>query len=191
VKMECQCLPRCPAIGVSVILVYWARNRSPRIARRTKNLGYEDMHANRRIAEIAATMVLMGAGAMTLTAPAHAANMASGHVVTSIRHAADFHPDGYEPRSVVSTLNCKVWINTKKVNGHWYAQGLLQSWNGVLCQMKLERRHYSGSYKKISSTYVAVNRKRQTGYHWDDRGYRARVCLWQQGDDSWRCGTGV
>jgi hypothetical protein len=109
--------------------------------------------------------------------------------------AANVRLAGYESRSYIRRGNCSAWVYTKKSRGHWYAKGVVRSAGKYAphCQMYLSRRHGSGAYKPVSESYIASRETRATGYHWDDRGYKARVCLsnLDRGDQKFYCGTGV
>ncbi|HKO85762.1 MAG TPA: hypothetical protein VJ140_14665, partial [Actinomycetota bacterium] len=124
-----------------------------------------------------------GVGNYVTQNPPYLGNFVIAHTV---------HPDGFEPSSVVTRGNCKAWMNTKKIHGHWYAQGLVRSWNRTHCVMMLQRKH-GGAWERITwYHWVKDNAQDHTGYYWDDRGYKARVCLqnldWN--DSSWHCGKG-
>ncbi|MFB6985261.1 hypothetical protein ACFC0C_26745 [Streptomyces sp. NPDC056178] len=134
------------------------------------------------------------AAVITVSTPALAgAAEASQDQVAGANTAVTVHPDGYEAGSVVTRGSCKGWLNTKKSSGHWYAQGLAQSWNSAHCGMMLERKYSSGSYGRVSNYYLLKNAKTHTAYHWDDKGYKSRVCIqnidWN--DSTWHCGKGI
>ncbi|MFE3197942.1 hypothetical protein [Embleya sp. NPDC059237] len=83
----------------------------------------------------------------------------------------------YEPSTVTwYGKNCKAWINTQKTNGAWYAQGLVHSWNGGKCTMILQRKH-DGVWSDASNPWSVTNGQTNTGWHWDDKGYKAAVCV--------------
>ncbi|MBB4787325.1 hypothetical protein [Streptomyces rapamycinicus] len=84
-------------------------------------------------------------------------------------------------------------MNAKKINGSWYAQGLIQSWNGAQCDMVLERSHNGSAYNIISGQHVVTNGADHTGYYWDHTGYKSRVCIANAsaGDTTWHCGKGI
>ncbi|MFF4490022.1 hypothetical protein ACFY0F_26605 [Streptomyces sp. NPDC001544] len=112
--------------------------------------------------------------------------------------ATPVHPDGFEPTSVVfeptsvvTDASCKGWMNTEKQNGNWFAQGLVQSWNGQSCYMYLERLH-NGSWTMVSSEHHVAGNADNTGWYWDDSGYKSRVCIWNaSGSQTWKCGGAV
>ncbi|MGW7692833.1 hypothetical protein ACWGMA_28890 [Streptomyces asiaticus] len=150
------------------------------------------MNAHKSIALAAAATAL--AGGLALAAPAHAVSTGRPAAAASAQHGV--HIDGYEPDSVVTRGACKGWMNTKKTDGHWFAQGLVQSWNGTRCAMILEREHNGGAYNMISDQHIVPDNgtdKDSTGYYWDHTGYKSRVCIanlsW--GDASWHCGKGI
>ncbi|MGY0059400.1 hypothetical protein ACWY4P_23065 [Streptomyces sp. LZ34] len=148
------------------------------------------MSTHKSIALAAAAAAL--AGGLAFAAPAQAGDTGRPVVAATAQHSV-VHADGYEPDSVVTRGACKGWMNTKKTNGHWFAQGLVQSWSGTRCAMILERKHNGGAYKMISDQHIVKNRKDHTGYYWDHTGYKARVCIanlnWN--DASWHCGKGI
>ncbi|MEU1449240.1 MULTISPECIES: hypothetical protein [Streptomyces] len=83
----------------------------------------------------------------------------------------------FEPSTVTwSGSNCKAWINTEQINGAWYAQGVVHSWNGADCGMNLIRYH-NGSWTQVSNEYEVVNGQTNTGWHWDDSGFKSAVCV--------------
>ncbi|GAA1900836.1 hypothetical protein [Actinomadura bangladeshensis] len=107
------------------------------------------------------------------------------------QQSAPVRPTGFEPASVVKRGPCKVWINTKKLHGRWNAQGVVYS-SSTVCGMKLERSHKRGKYKQISNFYLVKNGgQRNTGWHYDDHGYKTRVCLNLGSESSWHCGKGI
>ncbi|MGW2518090.1 hypothetical protein ACWC09_13930 [Streptomyces sp. NPDC001617] len=82
----------------------------------------------------------------------------------------------FEPSTVTwYGNNCKAWINTEKQSGDWYAQGLVHSWNGGDCTMKLMRYH-NGEWTEITHRDI-INGQRQTGWHYDGPGYKSTVCV--------------
>lgn len=147
------------------------------------------MNARKSITLAMATAAL--AGGLALAAPAQAVTTVRPAAAASAQHGV--HIDGYEPDSVVTRGACKGWMNTKKTNGHWFAQGVVQSWSGTDCAMILQRKHNGGAYKMISGQHIVKDRKDSTGYYWDHTGYKSRVCIanlnWN--DTSWHCGKGI
>ncbi|WP_067807364.1 hypothetical protein [Actinomadura formosensis] len=130
------------------------------------------------------------AAAVTAGAFAPAA-MAETAPIASNQRSAPIQAKGYEPGSVVYRGPCKGWMNTKKIKGRWYAQGLVYS-SSAACWMKLERKHNGGSYEMISDYYyVHDGTQANTGWHYDHRGYKARVCIQLSTDSSWHCGKGI
>lgn len=149
------------------------------------------MNTRKRATLYAAAAAL--AGGLAVVAPAQAATAAHPTAGPTVQQRAAVHPDGFEPGSVVSRGDCKVWMNTKKINGHWFAQGLVHSWNQGHCVMMLQRQH-GGAWERITwYHFVRYNNQDHTGYYWDDRGYKARVCLqnidWN--DSTWHCSQGI
>ncbi|GAA3200291.1 hypothetical protein [Nonomuraea roseoviolacea] len=102
------------------------------------------------------------------------------------------HTEGYEARFYIRSGGCEGWVYTKKRSGHWYAKGVIRSRRNH-CLMLLETRHGSGGYVQVSNEYRAINETMSTGYHWDDRGYSARVCIqnYDNTEEQYRCGRGV
>ncbi len=130
--------------------------------------------------------VALMAGAMTAMA------VPAAHASEAGRRGPAIHTDGYEPSSVITRGRCKGWINSRVSGGHFEAQGLAQSWEDTYyCNMILQVRHGSGSYQKVSNEYQADGDQVHTGYHRDDTGYKARVCIWGKNDIGWHCGAGV
>ncbi|MFF4803431.1 hypothetical protein ACFY1U_34400 [Streptomyces sp. NPDC001351] len=82
-------------------------------------------------------------------------------------------------------------MNTEKQNGNWFAQGLVQSWSGQGCYMYLERYH-NGAWTMVSSEHYVVDKADNTGWYWDDSGYKSRVCIYNEsGSQTWKCGGAV
>ncbi|MCO5971891.1 hypothetical protein [Actinoallomurus soli] len=130
------------------------------------------------------------AAMMAATAPTYTIPGKSQPIASNQRGAA-VHPDGFEPASVVKRGTCKGWINTKKIGGRWNAQGLVYS-SSTSCGMKLERSHNGGKYKLISNYYLVKNGGQvNTGWHYDGRGYKTRVCINLRRESSWHCGKGI
>lgn len=130
------------------------------------------------------------AAAVTAGALAPAA-MAETAPVASNQRNAPIQAKGYEPGSVVYRGSCTGWMNTKKIKGRWYAQGLVYS-SSAECWMKLQRKHKGGSYKDISGYHhVYGGQQDNTGWYYDHRGYKARVCIGLATDSSWHCGKGI
>ncbi|WP_159048854.1 hypothetical protein [Streptomyces sp. NRRL B-3648] len=146
----------------------------------------------KNITALAATTALAGVAGLGFTAPAGAAQ--SGEE-SGASHPAVIHPDGYEPGSVVARGYCKGWVYTKKKNGHWFAKGVMSSSGGGYswhCLMYIERKHGSGRYVAVSGEHRAAGETVSTGYYWDDKGYKVRICVqnidWR---DQYHCGKGV
>ncbi|MEV0972044.1 hypothetical protein [Microtetraspora glauca] len=150
-----------------------------------------------RISVLATSMLLAGMGAIVSAVPGEAAHAvartaaAGPAAVTTVGYAA-MHAAGYEARTYIRSGGCEGWVYTTKRSGHWHAQGVLRSRYNH-CIMYLARRHGSGGYVQVSQERRAINETVRTGYHWDDRGYRARVCIqnYDHKDEQYRCGKGV
>jgi hypothetical protein len=99
----------------------------------------------------------------------------------------------FEPNSVITDGACKGWINTQRRDSEckWFAQGLVESWNGTTCKMYLLRLHNS-TFTRVSGTHTVTSSKTNTGYYYDDSGYNAFVCISNQtlGHD-FICGAGI
>ncbi|MCX4409378.1 MULTISPECIES: hypothetical protein [unclassified Streptomyces] len=150
------------------------------------------MSIRRRVTALAATTALAGLATLGLTASADAATAAA---IPQGAHSVTVHPDGYEPTSRIQRGRCTGWVTTKKISGRWNAQGVLRS-NNAHCQMYLARKYGSGSYTPVSNDYLSQAGEDQTwrtGFHRDDRGYKARVCISNidRGDQKFYCGKGV
>ncbi|ATY16967.1 hypothetical protein CU254_40970 (plasmid) [Amycolatopsis sp. AA4] len=139
----------------------------------------------------ASALALAGGAILAPTADA-----AAGNAPTI--HAPAAHPDKYEPESVVTDAKCKGWMNTEKQKyDRWYAQGLVQSWNGQVCHMILERRHDGDpAWTIVSGEHIVhglgTADKDHTGWYYDDAGYQSRVCIFNEsGSNTWKCGKGI
>ena len=144
-----------------------------------------------RITALALATTCAGLAALGLAAPAGAAPVAA----PAAAHAAAVRPDGYESSTRIQRGHCTGWVTTKKISGRWNAQGVLRSDNAH-CEMYLARKHGSGSYAPVSNAYLSQAGEDQTwrtGFHRDDSGYKARVCIsnldW--GDQKFYCGKGI
>ncbi|MFD8390857.1 hypothetical protein ACFV2N_17015 [Streptomyces sp. NPDC059680] len=151
------------------------------------------MSIRRSVTAFAATTALAGVAGLGLTVSAGAATYAEG---SGASHSAVVHPDGYKPSSVKTRGYCKGWVYTTKKNGHWFAKGVMSSRGGGYrwhCEMYIERKHGSGGYAPVSGEHLAAGETVSTGYYWDDKGYRVRICVsnldW--GDQTYYCGKGV
>ncbi|ANP51802.1 hypothetical protein J2Z21_008868 [Streptomyces griseochromogenes] len=151
------------------------------------------MNMRRSVTALAATTALAGIASLGLAASAGAVTPA---VESGTSHSAVVHPDGYEPSSVKTRGYCKGWVYTKKSNGHWFAKGVMSSRGGGYrwhCEMHIEREHGGGAYTQISDEHLASGETVSTGYYWDDKGYKVRICVanldW--GDQTFYCGKGV
>ncbi|MET8647933.1 hypothetical protein ABZX69_14525 [Streptomyces sp. NPDC004074] len=145
-----------------------------------------------RMTALAATATFAGLATFGLAVPAAAVTRAAAPTSS---YTSAVHPDGYEPSSRIQRGRCTGWVTTKKVSGRWNAQGVLRS-NNAHCEMYLARKHGSGSYKPVSNAYLSQAGEDQTwrtGFHRDDKGYKARVCIsdidW--GDQKFYCGKGI
>lgn len=129
------------------------------------------------------------AAAVTAGAFAPAA-MAETASIASNQRSAPIHANGHEPGSDVYRGSCHGWMNTKKINGYWYAQGAVKSSAG--CWMMLQRSHNGGGYTTISGYhYVQGGAQDSTGWYYDHRGYKSRVCISLDTDSYWYCGKGI
>ncbi len=152
----------------------------------TEHRGSEKGHlGGSRIAAAAA----VAAAIAVVAGPAYAES-GKTRPIASTRQVTVVHPHGFEPGSVITAGACKGWLNTKKIGGKWNAQALVHS-TSTVCGMALQRSHNGGSYKQISNYYLVKNGgQTNTGWHYDDRGYKSRVCIKLIGK-SWHCGKGI
>lgn len=147
------------------------------------------MNARRSFALAASALALTGG--LTVGGVADAATVAAPPSPST----ATARPDGYASSSRIQRGRCTGWVTTKTISGHRSAQGVLLS-NNAHCQMYLGRKHGSGSYTPVSNSYLSQagdDETWRTGFHRDDKGYKARVCIsnldWN--DQKFYCGTGV
>jgi hypothetical protein len=149
------------------------------------------MNTRKRIVLAVAAATVTGG---LLAAPAANATTAGSPAAPgSAAQSATIHPDGFEPGSVVVNGSCKGWMNTRKQNGKWYAQGLVQSWNGNHCDMILERKHNGNpAWTVVSGMHSVVNGQDHTGWYYDDAGYKSHACIYNHnGSQRWVCGGAI
>jgi hypothetical protein len=92
------------------------------------------------------------------------------------RSSASIQSVDYIPGKDVTVGSCKGWMNRRSTDG--YVQGLVQSWNGVDCEMWLERKVIgSYDYKHVSGGTDVVNTTASTGFYWNGTNAGTRVCI--------------
>ena len=127
-----------------------------------------------RLKNLAAiTMATALAGAATgLASPAHATTASPSRTVTSASAASKVY---FISSSPVTIPGCKAWMNGKKPGPK--VQGLVQTWSGADCAMRLEIDHdQQTKWVDSAGTGGSLN-KASTRFHYDGRGYKARVCV--------------
>ncbi|MEU2358876.1 hypothetical protein ABZ599_38990 [Streptomyces misionensis] len=129
----------------------------------------------KRLKNLAAiTMATALASAATgLATPAHATTTSQSHIATTAASAAS--KVYFISSSPVSIPGCKAWMNGKKPGPK--VQGLVQTWSGSACAMRLEIDHHQQiKWVDSAGTGKGLN-KASTHFHYDGRGYKARVCV--------------
>ncbi|MFF3517636.1 hypothetical protein [Streptomyces sp. NPDC002573] len=130
------------------------------------------MNRLKNLAAIAMTTALAGA-ATGLASPAHATTTSQSRVATSTVSAAS--KVYFISSSPVTIPGCKAWMNGKRPGPK--VQGLVQTWNGSTCAMRLEIDHdQQTKWADSAGTGKGLN-KAGTKFHYDGHGYKARVCV--------------
>ncbi|MFE2444476.1 hypothetical protein ACWDHW_07710 [Streptomyces melanosporofaciens] len=139
------------------------------------------MNGSKNLAAITMATALAGV-TIGLASPAHATTTSRSRVATSAASAVYFISS-----SPVTIPGCKAWMNGKKPGPK--VQGLVQTWSGSDCAMRLEIDHNQQTKWADSAGTGGDLNKASTHFHYDGRGYKARVCVNNLNNGWVKCGA--